>query len=51
MKDILILAEHRQGEFRDITFEMLSLGNRLALENHLELSAVLLGDEVIGRLN
>ena len=29
MKEILVLAEHRKGELRDITWEMLSKGRQL----------------------
>ena len=30
MGNVLVLAEHRRGELRDITFEMLSLAPSLA---------------------
>ncbi|RLI05846.1 electron transfer flavoprotein subunit alpha/FixB family protein [Candidatus Bathyarchaeota archaeon] len=42
MKEIFVLAEHRRGELRDITFELLSLGRKLAekLDGNL-VSAVL----------
>lgn len=43
MKEIFVLAEHRQGQFRDITFEMLSKGMELAEKTGAELTAVLLG--------
>ena len=43
MKEIFVLAEHRQGQFRDITFEMLSKGAELAEKTGTELTAVLLG--------
>jgi electron transfer flavoprotein alpha subunit len=43
MKELLVLAEHRQGQFRDITFEMLSKGAELAEKTGAELTAVLLG--------
>lgn len=46
MKEIFVLAEHRQGQFRDITFEMLSKGVELAEKTGTELTAVLLGKNV-----
>lgn len=46
MDEILVLAEHRGGELRDITFEMLSAANRLGSEHGLTTAALLLGNEV-----
>ena len=46
MDDILVLAEHRNGELRDITFEMLTLANKLSRENNLAVTALFLGHEV-----
>ncbi len=46
MDEILVLAEHRGGELRDITFEMLSAANRLGSEHGLTTAALLLGHEV-----
>ncbi|KON31031.1 hypothetical protein AC482_02260 [miscellaneous Crenarchaeota group-15 archaeon DG-45] len=43
MKRLFVLAEHRRGEIRDITFEMLTKGRELAGEMKAELTAVLLG--------
>jgi electron transfer flavoprotein alpha subunit len=43
MKEILVLAEHRKGEMREISFEMLALANRLAGENNLSVVALFLG--------
>jgi len=43
MDDIFILAEHRQGELRDITFEMLTKGKTLSEEMGKPLVALLLG--------
>jgi len=43
MKEILVLAEHRLGKLRDITFEMLTKGRQLALETGARLSTALLG--------
>jgi electron transfer flavoprotein alpha subunit len=45
MAEILVLAEHRNGELRDITFEMLTLANRLGEENNLAVTALFLGHE------
>jgi electron transfer flavoprotein alpha subunit len=45
MKEILVLAEHRNGEIREISFEMLALANRLAGENNLSVVALFLGHE------
>ena len=46
MDEILVLAEHRDGEFRDITFEMLSAANRLGSEHGLATATLLLGHGV-----
>jgi electron transfer flavoprotein alpha subunit len=46
MKEIFILAEHRRGEIRDITFEMLTKGKELAEKTNMELAVVLLGKDV-----
>jgi len=43
MSDIYVLAEHRMGEIRDITFEMLGKGWELAENTGGKLVAVLLG--------
>ena len=45
MSEILAVAEHRKGELRDVTFEMLTLANRLGSENNLAVTALLLGYE------
>ncbi len=45
MGEILVLAEHRRGELRDITFEMLTMANRLAGENDLSVTTLFLGYE------
>ena len=45
MSEILVVAEHRKGELRDVTFEMLTLANRLGSENNLAVTALLLGYE------
>ncbi len=46
MKEIFVLAEHRQGQWRDITFEMLSKARQLAESFGSEVHAVVLGKEV-----
>ena len=46
MEDIFVLAEHRQGELRDITFEMLMKGKNLADDTGKPLTAVLFGYNV-----
>ena len=46
MGEIFVLAEHRQGELRDVTFEMLGKGQELAAAMGAPLAAVLLGHGV-----
>ena len=46
MREILVLTEHRQGQIRDITFEMLTKGRELAGKTNTELTAVLFGKDV-----
>jgi electron transfer flavoprotein alpha subunit len=46
MGEIFVLAEHRQGQIRDITFEMLTKGRELAGKTNTELTALLLGKDV-----
>ena len=46
MSKIFVLAEHRKGSLRDITWEMLNKGAELASDT--ELVAVLLGHQVGG---
>lgn len=46
MKEIIVIAEHRRGELRDVTWEMLSRGRQLAENLGAELSVALLGKEV-----
>jgi electron transfer flavoprotein alpha subunit len=43
MAKILVLAEHRQGQIRDITFEMLTKANELAQKANSEVVAGLFG--------
>ena len=46
MSDIFVLVEHRQGKIRDITYEMLGLGEKIATQQGATLTAVLLGKGV-----
>jgi electron transfer flavoprotein alpha subunit len=46
MSEIFILVEHRQGKIRDITYEMLGLGENLAGQQKTSWTAVLLGHNV-----
>jgi len=46
MGEIFILVEHRQGKIRDITYEMLGLGENLANQQGTSFTAVLLGHDV-----
>jgi len=46
MSEIFVLTEHRQGKIRDITYEMLELGQKLATQRGATLTAVLLGKGV-----
>jgi len=46
MKEIMIVAEHRRGELRDVTWEMISKGRQLSEAIHGELSVALLGKGV-----
>jgi electron transfer flavoprotein alpha subunit len=46
MTGIFVLAEHRQGQLRDITFEMLTKARELAEKTNAEPVAVILGKDV-----
>jgi electron transfer flavoprotein alpha subunit len=46
VKEIIVLAEHRKGELRDITWEMLSKGRQLAETIGADLGVALLGKGV-----
>ena len=46
MKEIFVLAEHRRGELRDVTFEMLTKGRELSQKINVDLTAVLLGHNI-----
>jgi len=43
MREIIVLTEQRQGQIRDITFEMLTKGRELAEKTNMDLTAVLFG--------
>ncbi|MEM1551805.1 MAG: electron transfer flavoprotein subunit alpha/FixB family protein [Candidatus Bathyarchaeia archaeon] len=46
MVEIFVLAEHRQGQLRDITFEMLTKARELAEKTNAEPVSVILGKNV-----
>ena len=46
MKEIIVLAEHRRGELRDMTWEMLSKGRQLSESMGAEMGVALLGKGV-----
>lgn len=46
MGEVFVLVEHRQGKIRDITYEMLGLGEKLTPQQGATLTAVLLGKNV-----
>ncbi|MDD5094123.1 MAG: electron transfer flavoprotein subunit alpha/FixB family protein [Dehalococcoidia bacterium] len=46
MSQIFVLAEHRSGTIRDITWEMLTKGRELASKSGAQLTAILLGHQV-----
>jgi electron transfer flavoprotein alpha subunit len=46
MGEIFVLVEHRQGKIRDITYEMLGAGEKLASQQGTSSTAVLLGHHV-----
>lgn len=43
MNEIFALVEHRQGAIRDITYELLSCGRKLAEKENTKLTAIILG--------
>ncbi|MBN1368078.1 MAG: electron transfer flavoprotein subunit alpha/FixB family protein [Dehalococcoidales bacterium] len=45
-RDVWVLAEHRDGKLRDVSFELLGKGRELADSLGVKLAAVLLGNEV-----
>lgn len=46
MTEIFVLAEHRQGQIRDITYEMLTKAKQLAEKMSSQLVAVILGKNI-----
>ncbi len=46
MTEIYVLAEHRQGQIRDITYEMLTKAREIAERTNAELTAVMLGKDI-----
>lgn len=46
MSEIFVLVEHRQGKIRDITYEILQVAEKLASQQGLSSTAVLLGHHV-----
>jgi electron transfer flavoprotein alpha subunit len=46
MEEILVVAEHRKGELRDVTWEMLSKGGQLAESMGADIEVALLGKDV-----
>ena len=46
MREIFVLVEHRRGQLRDITLEMLTKGKELAEKANLDLTALLFGHDV-----
>lgn len=46
MGEIFALVEHRQNAVRDITFELLTCGRRLAEQQNAQLTALLLGHNI-----
>jgi electron transfer flavoprotein alpha subunit len=46
LAEIFVLAEHRQGQIRDITYEMLTKARELAGKTGAEVTAVMLGKNV-----
>jgi electron transfer flavoprotein alpha subunit len=51
MGEIFTLIEHRQDEIRDITFELLTCGRKLAEQQNSRLTAVLLGHSTSGMVD
>lgn len=46
MAQIFVLAEHRQGQVRDITYEMLTKAREMAEKTNSELTSIILGKDV-----
>ena len=43
MAEILVLAVHRKGALRDVSYELLAKGREISDSGDLELSAIVLG--------
>ena len=53
MSEIYTLIEHRQGEIRDISFELLSCGRKLAEKTNSNITALILGhntENLVGKI-
>ena len=48
MAEVLVLAEHRKGALRDISYELLTKGREISDSGGLELSAIVLGSGCSG---
>jgi electron transfer flavoprotein alpha subunit len=46
MAEIFVLAEHRQGQIRDITYEMLTKAHEIAEKTNTEPTAIILGKDI-----
>ena len=46
MGEILVLVEHRKGEIRDVSVEILGLANTLSKRHGLDITALLLGEHI-----
>lgn len=46
MKEILVLTEHRLGELRNATFDVLTKGRELAQKNNARLTAIIIGHNI-----
>ena len=46
MTEIFVLAEHRQGQIRDITYEMLTKAREIAEKTNTEPTAIILGKNI-----
>jgi electron transfer flavoprotein alpha subunit len=53
MTELMVVAEHREGELREITFQMLNKASELCSKNGHELSVVVIGnnlENIVGQL-
>lgn len=46
MGNILVLAEHRQGVLRDVSYEMMAVAPKLAEQMGTEVEVLLIGSEM-----